>query len=89
MSGGVEILSKFKPHPEATEILFDLDGTISLVRAGWSELMLASFLRQMPRLDGDPHIKAFIHFRLRLVLVVNARFPDAKAVLLFLRQHSI
>ncbi|MCK9315660.1 MAG: HAD hydrolase-like protein [Verrucomicrobia bacterium] len=53
MSAGVEILSNFKPHPEATEILFDLDGTISLVRAGWSELMLASFLRKMPRLEGE------------------------------------
>ncbi|MDI9401180.1 MAG: HAD family hydrolase [Limisphaerales bacterium] len=53
MMAGVEILSKFKPHPDATEILFDLDGTISLVRAGWSEVMLASFLRKMPLQAGE------------------------------------
>ena len=43
--------------PKATHVLFDLDGTISLMRGGWSELMLSIFLSEIPRLPGESESK--------------------------------
>lgn len=44
----IELLPEFKPRPKATHVIFDFDGTLSLVRAGWASVMLDLFLELTP-----------------------------------------
>lgn len=52
-SGQVEILSSFQPRPGIRHVLFDFDGTLSLIRQGWPEVMVPMFVEMLPRLPGD------------------------------------
>jgi phosphoglycolate phosphatase len=38
----------FKPHPDIRHVVFDFDGTLSLVRGGWAEIMVEQFLEHLP-----------------------------------------
>jgi len=38
----------FKPHPDIRHAVFDFDGTLSLVRGGWAEIMVEQFLEHLP-----------------------------------------
>lgn len=49
----VELPRPLGPRPEIDHVLFDFDGTISLTRAGWPEVMLRLFLEAIPRRDGE------------------------------------
>jgi phosphoglycolate phosphatase len=51
--GLVEIRPGFTPRPRISHVLFDFDGTLSLVRQGWPEVMLPMFLEYLPRQAGD------------------------------------
>lgn len=54
-SGYVEFAPGFAPRPQITHVLFDFDGTLSLVREGWPEVMLGMFVEMLPsRADDDP-----------------------------------
>jgi phosphoglycolate phosphatase len=54
-SGYVEFAPGFAPRPQITHVLFDFDGTLSLVREGWPEVMLGLFVEMLPsRPDDDP-----------------------------------
>ena len=51
-----EIVPGFVAPKEIREAIFDFDGTVSLIRSGWQEVMLAQFerhLRACPNQDGD------------------------------------
>jgi phosphoglycolate phosphatase len=51
-----EIVPGFVAPEKISEVIFDFDGTISLIRAGWQEVMLAQFerhLRACPNQQGD------------------------------------
>jgi phosphoglycolate phosphatase len=50
---GVELPSPPGPRPEITHVLFDFDGTLSLIRQGWPEVMVPMFVEAMPRLPGE------------------------------------
>lgn len=52
-TGLVEFSAGFKPRPEASHVLFDFDGTLSLLRQGWPEVMLPMFLEMLPRTAHD------------------------------------
>jgi phosphoglycolate phosphatase-like HAD superfamily hydrolase len=52
-SGLVEFSAGFKPRPQASHVLFDFDGTLSLLRQGWPEVMLPMFLEMLPRKAGE------------------------------------
>lgn len=52
-TGLVEFSADFKPRPEASHVLFDFDGTLSLLRQGWPEVMLPMFLEMLPRKADD------------------------------------
>ena len=41
------------PRPEISHVLFDFDGTISLIRQGWPEVMVPMFVEALPRLPGE------------------------------------
>ena len=41
------------PRPEISHVLFDFDGTISLIRQGWPDVMVPMFVEALPRLPGE------------------------------------
>jgi len=51
--GLVEFSSGFAPRPGISHVLFDFDGTLSLVREGWAEVMIAMFIEMLPRRPGE------------------------------------
>jgi phosphoglycolate phosphatase-like HAD superfamily hydrolase len=51
-SGLVEFAPGFRPRPEIRYVLFDFDGTLSLIRQGWPEVMVPMFVEMLPR-NGD------------------------------------
>jgi phosphoglycolate phosphatase-like HAD superfamily hydrolase len=52
-SGVVEFAGSFEPRPGITHVLFDFDGTLSLIREGWPVVMLGMFEEMLPGRAGD------------------------------------
>ena len=52
-TGSVDISPAFKPRPNIKHVVFDFDGTISLIREGWPEIMLPMFEELLPHVDTD------------------------------------
>jgi phosphoglycolate phosphatase-like HAD superfamily hydrolase len=48
-AGLVEFSRGFRPRPGIRYVLFDFDGTLSLIRQGWPEVMVAMFVEMLPR----------------------------------------
>ena len=51
--GRVEFAPHFAPRPDISHVLFDFDGTLSLVRQGWPEVMVPMFVEMLPPLPGE------------------------------------
>ena len=51
--GLVEFSSQFAPRPRISHVLFDFDGTLSLIRQGWPEVMVPMFVEMLPALGGE------------------------------------
>jgi len=51
--GLVEFSEGFAPRPSITHVLFDFDGTLSLIRQGWPEVMVPMFVEMLPRRPGE------------------------------------
>jgi phosphoglycolate phosphatase-like HAD superfamily hydrolase len=47
-SGPVEFRTDFRPRPGITDVLFDFDGTLSLLRQGWPDVMVPMFIEFLP-----------------------------------------
>jgi phosphoglycolate phosphatase-like HAD superfamily hydrolase len=56
--GIVEFAGSFSPRPSISHVLFDFDGTLSLVRQGWPDVMIPMFLEFMPRREGETELQA-------------------------------
>jgi phosphoglycolate phosphatase len=52
-SGLVEFAPSFAPRPHISHVLFDFDGTISLIREGWPQIMVPMFVELLPALAGE------------------------------------
>ena len=52
-SGLVEFSPGFLPRPQVSHVLFDFDGTLSLIRQGWPEVMVPMFAELLPRRAGE------------------------------------
>jgi phosphoglycolate phosphatase len=52
-TGPVEFSSAFRPRPQISHVLFDFDGTLSLIREGWPEVMVPMFVEMCPALPGE------------------------------------
>ena len=52
-AGVVEFAADFAPRPQISHILFDFDGTLSLIREGWPEVMLPMFVEFLPAQAGE------------------------------------
>ena len=51
--GLVEFAPGFAPRPNISHVLFDFDGTLSLIREGWPEVMTPMFVEMLPPLPGE------------------------------------
>ena len=47
--GQVEFTPGFAPRPTVSHVLFDFDGTLSLIREGWPGVMVPMFAEMLPR----------------------------------------
>src|SRR5207237_6755215 len=54
----VEFTPHFRPRPGLTHVLFDFDGTLSLIREGWPDVMLPLFAELLPRRPGESEAEA-------------------------------
>ena len=52
-AGRVQITTGFEPRPNIQHVVFDFDGTLSLVREGWPEVMVPMFEELLPEAEGD------------------------------------
>jgi phosphoglycolate phosphatase len=52
-TGEVILRPSFAPRPGVTHVLFDFDGTLSLVRQGWPDVMVPMFTEVLPPLIGE------------------------------------
>lgn len=51
--GLVEFSPSFRSHAGISHVLFDFDGTLSLVRQGWPEIMVPLFAEILPSVPGE------------------------------------
>lgn len=51
--GLVEFSPDFAPRPKIGHVVFDFDGTLSLIRQGWPEVMIPMFTEMLPRRTGE------------------------------------
>ncbi|HTL59431.1 MAG TPA: HAD family hydrolase [Candidatus Limnocylindrales bacterium] len=51
--GRVEFAPHFAPRPDISHVLFDFDGTLSLIRQGWPEVMVPMFAEFLPPVSGE------------------------------------
>jgi len=51
--GLVEFAPGFAPRPQLSHALVDFDGTLSLIREGWPDVMIPMFMELLPRLPGE------------------------------------
>jgi len=51
--GEVILRPSFAPRPRASHVVFDFDGTLSLIRQGWPDVMVPMFTEVLPRLEGE------------------------------------
>ncbi len=56
--GLVEFSPGFAPRPGISHVLFDFDGTLSLIREGWVDVMMAMFLEMLPPRAGETEAAA-------------------------------
>lgn len=50
----VELPRALLPRPGLRHVLFDFDGTLSLIRQGWPEIMVPMFIEMLPPQAGEP-----------------------------------
>ena len=51
--GVVEFSPGFAPRPQISHVHFDFDGTLSLIREGWPDVMVPMFVELLPPLPGE------------------------------------
>jgi phosphoglycolate phosphatase len=52
-TGLVEFAPGFAPRPRITHVLFDFDGTLSLIREGWPQVMVPLFVEMLPSVPRE------------------------------------
>lgn len=52
-TGLIEVRPDFGPRRDISHVLFDFDGTLSLIRQGWPEVMVPMFVEMLPGLPGE------------------------------------
>src|SRR5215475_3367516 len=52
-TGQVQFAPGFTPRAGLSHVLFDFDGTLSLIREGWPEVMVPMFVEMLPAKAGE------------------------------------
>src|ERR1041385_934182 len=52
-AGLVHFSPAFAPRPQISHVLFDFDGTLSLIRQGWPEVMVPMFVEMLPAIGNE------------------------------------
>lgn len=52
-TGLIEFNGRFRARPAISHVLFDFDGTLSLIREGWPEVMVPMFAEMCPAIPGE------------------------------------
>ncbi|MBX3747913.1 MAG: HAD family hydrolase [Verrucomicrobiae bacterium] len=52
-TGLVELAPHFRPRPGIRHVVFDFDGTLSLIREGWPDVMIPMFVEALPSFPGE------------------------------------
>lgn len=52
-TGHVEFSNSFAARPGISHVLFDFDGTLSVIREGWPEIMVPMFVEMLPPMPGE------------------------------------
>jgi phosphoglycolate phosphatase len=52
-TGEVLLRPSFAPRPGISHVLFDFDGTLSLIRQGWPDVMVPMFTEVLPPVPGE------------------------------------
>lgn len=52
-TGHFEFTAGFAPRPAISHVLFDFDGTLSIIREGWPDVMVPMFVEMLPELPGE------------------------------------
>jgi phosphoglycolate phosphatase-like HAD superfamily hydrolase len=52
-SGEIVLRPSFAPRTEISHVLFDFDGTLSLIRQGWPDVMVPMFTEMLPPREGE------------------------------------
>ena len=52
-TGRVEFTPGFTRRPKISHVLFDFDGTLSLIRQGWPEVMVPMFVEMLPKVSHE------------------------------------
>jgi phosphoglycolate phosphatase-like HAD superfamily hydrolase len=52
-TGQVVFQPTFAPRPDVSHVLFDFDGTLSLIRQGWPDVMVPMFTELLPVVPGE------------------------------------
>ena len=52
-TGLIEFAPGFRPRPRLSHVLFDFDGTLSLIRQGWPDVMVPMFAEIIPSVPGE------------------------------------
>src|ERR1043166_10245893 len=62
-TGRIEFSPRFAPRPNLSHVLLDFDGTLSLIREGWPEVMVPMFAELLPPLatESDEQRRALCH----------------------------
>lgn len=68
----IHFTPEFKPAPDIRHAVFDFDGTLSLVRGGWAEIMTDLFLEHLPRREDDVE-ETLRHWVFDEVLALNGK----------------
>ena len=51
--GKIEFSPSFAPRPDISHVVFDFDGTLSLIREGWPEVMVPMFVEMLPPIANE------------------------------------
>jgi phosphoglycolate phosphatase-like HAD superfamily hydrolase len=70
--GLVEFAPGFAPRSTISHVLFDFDGTLSLIREGWPEVMTPMFEEMLPPLPGET-LEARLHLCREDILRLNGK----------------
>src|SRR5437868_14086823 len=72
-TGLVEFAAGFAPRPQVSHVLFDFDGTLSLIREGWPEVMVPMMVRILRETGTDESDDQLTSLVARFVMELNGK----------------